>query len=240
MDLYLAGNIYDEKWRILEDIPILESFCYITPKAEKRIPFIKKLLLDSGAFTFFSGSGEVTWEEYIDKYADFINRFNIEKFLELDIDSLVGFDKVIQFRNRLERATGKQPIPVWHISRGIQQFKRDSSEYPYVALGGIASGEWSQKAKEQFPWFIAEAHKRGAKIHGLGYTSLTGLSKYHFDSVDSTAWVSGNKFGHIYKFDGRVMQKYNVPTGKKLKARVAAQHNFNEWVKFSKYAEVKL
>lgn len=237
VDLYLAGNVGSEKWQAPCDVPILESFHYITPEAEKKIPHIKKFLLDSGAFTFFSGGHNVVWEEYVDRYADFINRFQIERFFELDIDSLIGFDAMIKLRRRLERVTGKQPIPVWHISRGIEQFKRDAEEYPYVALGGIAGKSWSAKQQEKYPWFIREAHKRGAKIHALGYTSLTGIQKNHFDSVDSTAWTTGNRFGYIYKFDGKTMQKINVPRGMKLRTQEVAQHNFDEWAKFSKYAK---
>lgn len=237
--MFLAGDVRYKgiKWAADVNTPILESFIYITDEAEANIPRIKKFLLDSGAFTFFSGGQGVVWEDYVDRYADFINRLKVERFFELDIDGLIGLEATMKLRSRLEKATGKQPIPVWHISRGIEQFKRDADEYPYVALGGIVSGEWSRSAQEQFPLFIQEAHKRGAKIHGLGYTSLAGLTKYHFDSVDSTAWTTGNRFGYIYKFDGKTMQKVNTPKGMKLKTQVAAQHNFNEWARFSKYAE---
>ena len=239
MDLYLAGDVRYKniKWSADVNTPILESYIYINEESQKNIPRLKKFLLDSGAFTFFSGGHNVVWEEYVDRYADFINRFQIERFFELDIDSLIGFNAMMQLRRRLERATGKQPIPVWHISRGIEQFKRDADEYPYVALGGIAGKSWSTKQQEKYPWFIREAHKRGAKIHALGYTSLTGIQKNHFDSVDSTAWTTGNRFGYIYKFDGKTMQKINVPRGMKLKTQKVAQHNFDEWAKFSKYAK---
>ena len=236
MQLYLAGNVGDEKWQADIDIPILESFYYINDCARQKIPRIKNFLLDSGAFTFFSNGKSIVWEEYVDKYATFINEFKIEKFFEFYIDSLIGLDKVLQLRKRLEKATGKQPIPVWHISRGIEQFKRDADEYPYVALGGIVSGEWNRAAQTQFPRFINEAHRRGAKIHGLGYTSLEGIKKYHFDSVDSTAWTTGNRFGYVYKFNGNTMVKFNAPKGKKVKTNMTAQNNFIEWAKFSKYA----
>lgn len=210
---------------------------YLNEVARKRIPRLKYFLLDSGAFTFFSSGEKMDWEEYVDQYADFIKQYNVDRFFELDIDSLIGFERVLELRARLERATGKQPIPVWHISGGLEQFKRDASEYPYVSLGGIVSGEWSKAAQEKFPWFIREAHKRGAMIHGLGYTSLSGLQKYHFDSVDSTAWTTGNRFGYLYKFDGRTMQKINCPEEKRLRPAEAAIHNFREWEKFSKYAK---
>lgn len=240
MKIYLAGNVGNEKWDCCIDTPILESFVYINNAAKNKIPKIKYFLLDSGAFTWFSAGKEVNWDDYVEKYAAFINEMKIKKFFELDIDSLIGFQEVLRLRNKLERLTGKQSIPVWHISRGIRQFEKDASEYPYIALGGIVSGEWSQQAQTRFPWFIKTAHQYGAKIHGLGYTSLQGLKKYHFDSVDSTAWTTGNRFGCIYRFNGKTMQKINVPPGKRLKTKEVALHNFKEWAKFSRYAESHL
>ena len=240
MELYLAGNIgYGEKWNAPIDVALLESFYYIDDTAKAAIPRLKKFILDSGAFTFFTAGKNVDFDSYVERYGEFIKAFNIKLFFELDIDSVVGFDKVLQYRKRLEQITGKQPIPVWHISRGKERFIQDAKDYPYVALGGIVSGEWSPAAQKRFPWFINTAHQYGAKIHGLGYTQLEGLKKNHFDSVDSTAWTTGNRFGYIYKFDGTTMRKINLPPGKRLKPREVAQHNFDEWVKFQKYAEVK-
>lgn len=42
-------------------------------------------LLDSGAFTFMSGShkGGINWDEYVEEYAAFINRWNVQLFLSL-------------------------------------------------------------------------------------------------------------------------------------------------------------
>ena len=40
-----------------------------------------------------------------------------------------------------------------------------------------------------------------AKIHALGFTSISGLEKYHFDSVDSTSLTTGNRFRMLYHFD---------------------------------------
>lgn len=250
MILCLAGlecnwEIFEEKlkinpeWNNFCELPILMSFYYITNKIEKRIKIFDTFFLDSGAFTFFSSGKTVVWEEYIDKYAEFINRNKIKHFFELDIDCLVGVEKTLLLRERLEKATGRQSIPVWHISRGIEQFKKDADSYSYVALGGIVSGEWGRRGQQIFPWFIKEAHRRGAKIHGLGYTSLSGIEKNHFDSVDSTSWTCGNRFGYLDVFDGSTIKKRSIPPGKKLIPFPAKFHNFNEWVKFSNYARYK-
>lgn len=221
---------------------ILESFYYADETTEKLIPFFGDFLLDSGAFTFMQSSKtHVVWEDYIERYADFINRNNVEKYFELDIDSVVGYDKVLEYRKMLEKLTNKPVIPVWHKSRGIKSFTQMCDEYKYVAIGGIVSKEIKPDQYGAFPGMIKEAHKRGAKIHGLGFTALEWLSKCPFDSVDSTAWTTGNRFGFIYQFNGKTMIKHDVPKGKRLAdSRKVAEINYTEWIKFQKYAEKNL
>lgn len=227
---------------------ILESFYYTDESTEKLIPFFGDFLLDSGAFTFcgIGGFHPSKFEEYLEQYADFIKRNNIQKFFELDVDSITGYERVLFYRKKLENLTGRQCIPVWHISRGKDEFIRHCNEYPYVALGGYVAAIKANDPRQQayikaYPWFINEAHKRNAKIHGLGFTNLNGLTKYHFDSVDSTAWTTGNRFGFIYKFDGVTMRKIKVPKGKRIgDARKAALINYTEWIKFQRYADINL
>jgi hypothetical protein len=198
-------------------------------------------MLDSGAFTFFSAGGSVDWNEYIKRYARFIVKNNIELYYELDIDKLIGYEKVLYYRSMLEDLTGKPCIPVWHKSRGQDEFIKMCEQYSYVAIGGIVTKEITQRDYKYFPYFISTAHKHKAKIHGLGFTNLKGLTQYNFDSVDSTAWLSGNRFGSIYKFDGATMVKHDKKRGQRLSDQKAvALHNFKEWVKFQKYAEIHL
>lgn len=255
MKMYLAGNTIFPKYvaptllggdfdkEVRDHKPyILESFYYTDEDTERLIPYFGDFLLDSGAFTFMQNSKtHVDWELYIKKYADFISRNNIDKFFELDIDSVVGYDKVLKYRNMLENLTGKKCIPVWHKSRGVQEFSNLCDNYDYVAIGGIVLGEIKRNQYSAFPTMIKEAHKKKAKIHGLGFTALDYLSKCHFDSVDSTAWTTGNRFGFIYRFDGRTMKKIDCPKGKRLaNPREIALINYSEWIKFQKYAEENL
>ena len=254
MKIYLAcvapwkeEGLYDKSIRKHKPF-ILESFYYAGEWTEKMLPLFGDFMLDSGAFTFCGTGGfhEHEFEEYLERYADFINRNSIEKFFELDVDSIVGYEKVLKYRKKLEKLTNRQCIPVWHIARGKEEFLRHCDEYSYVALGGyvaaIKNGDPRQRAYvKMYPWFISEAHKRDTKIHGLGFTNLKGLEMYHFDSVDSTAWTTGNRFGYIYRFDGRTMQKIVRPEGKILAdSKKVALNNYIEWIKFQKYAEENL
>lgn len=107
---FLAGE------NALKGINVLESFYYLR-KNEEFMTLVKhfgSFLLDSGAFTFMSGShkGSINWDEYVEEYAAFINRHKVELFFELDIDSVVGIKEVERLREKLEALTGKKPIPV--------------------------------------------------------------------------------------------------------------------------------
>lgn len=248
---YIAPTLYGGGFskEITQHRPyILESFFYADADTERLIPYFGDFLLDSGAFTFIQGQkgkGNIDWDGYVERYAEFINRNKVERYFELDIDSIVGYKKVVEYRERLERLTGVKPIPVWHLSRGKEEFTRHCEEYPYVALGGIVNeqrgGTKYKIYHGSFPYFIDVAHRHGCKIHGLGFTNLEGLKKYHFDSVDSTAWTTGNRFGHIYRFNGETMVKVKTPQGKRIgDSRKLALINYCEWIKFQKYALTNL
>ena len=249
MKVHLAGvmpwrseGIYDPI--IAEHKPyILESFYYVNEITTRQIPNFGSFMLDSGAFTFLQNrqSGNILWEDYVERYAHYINENKVKLYFELDIDGVVGYPAVLDLRKRLEGLTGTQSIPVWHKSRGIQEFKKMCHEYPYVAIGGYVIKELSQSDLDYFPIMIDYAHKCGAKIHCLGYTKLKNLRNHHFDSVDSTTWTSGNRFGYYYKFDGKTIVRFDKPEGYRIAdAKHCAVHNFIEWLKFQKWADTHL
>lgn len=239
----LFGSCYERDKDIFRDANILHSFYYMREFTEKIIiPKAKRFMLDSGAFSLFSSNGAGTnWNDYIKSYAQFINRNNIKLFFELDIDSLIGYEKVLYLRKQLEDLTGRQPIPVWHKSRGREEFVKMCEEYKYVAIGGIVSKEITKSEYKFFPWFINTAHQHGAKIHGLGFTSFSDLEKYRFDSVDSSAWTSGARFGSVSRFDGKRVVSTGKPQGTRIvDYKPLAYHNFKEWLKYVNYAEKHL
>lgn len=258
MELYLAGEngksktmeldfIQKIKSPLWQKISVLESFYYVRknavfPKLYKAGIF-KNVLLDSGAFTFMqSNKTGVNWERYISEYADFINHYDIKNFFELDIDKIVGLDEVEKMRDKLYSLTGKQPIPVWHINRGKQYFIDMCKQYKYVALGGYVIKEIARDNFEKIiPFFIKTAHENKSKIHGLGYTRIENLKKHHFDSVDSTAWLYGNRAGYLYKFNPITANFDKISKeNTRLKPSLAAIYNFNEWLKFQEYARQNL
>lgn len=218
---------------------ILESYYYIADWQTENLHRFKRFLLDSGAFTAMYGAGMEAsgLPDYVERYIQYINENNVEHFFEMDVDSIVGYKKVLEFRKAIEEGTGKQCIPVWHLERGKKAFQEMCLEYPYVAIGGIATKDGRKKLKPYLRWFTKEAHRLGARVHGLGYTELQNLQLVGFDSVDSTAWLYGNMGGYIYTFDGVKIGKRMAPQGMKLKSHEAVIHNFTQWLRFAESLE---
>jgi len=145
----------------------LESFAYMTEETEKMISKFRDFLLDSGAFTFRNSVKDknIDWNKYVERYAEFIKKNDIEYFFELDIDSLIGYENVKKLRNKLEKITNKKCIPVWHFNRGKEDFLEMCDNYNYVALGGIVGSKKDKKEYQKiFPWFISEAHKKLVRV----------------------------------------------------------------------------
>lgn len=248
MRIYLAGGESKPALFKVEKPPyIMYSFAAFWGSSRTRdacmecvkSEWCKDFLLDSGAFTFLAGTkdgkGSIDWHRYMDEYIDFINSHDVKKFFELDIDSVVGLEKVEEFRREIERRTGKQSIPVWHVNRGWNGFKRMCDEYKYVAIGGLAIKEIPKKAHEILPWFIEYAHKTGTRVHGLGFTDLDGVRKYKFDTVDSSSWQSG-MYGTIYRYTprGLTYSKRKAPDGKRVNWKAIDLHNIRVWAQFAK------
>jgi hypothetical protein len=245
--LFLAGNDGFRKQRFnlfLKDLYILESYHYIV-KQQWMFPILKDFkgfLLDSGAFTFMTSlkGTSIDLNEYVINYGSFVKKHEIEHYFELDIDSIVGIKEVERLRCLLEKTAGRKCIPVWHKSRGLDYWKRMCKDYDYVAIGGIVTKEIKRTEYDVFIPLLKIAKENGCKVHGLGFTNLKGMQKYPFYSVDSTSWLSGNKFGAVYLFDGKTMIKQKKAPGQRVITNQTALHNFSEWVKFSKYAEKNL
>lgn len=238
--LFLAISKQDtEMKRMSESKYVLTSFYYF----KKKIPFNVDIhLVDSGAFTFFSSNKKVDFEHYLNEYIKYINEYDIKYFFELDIDVLVGYEKVLQMREKLERETGKKCIPVWHINRGKEEFIKMCKEYDYAAIGGIASGECLAKYKHLFKYLNELANRYNCKLHGLGITGKI-INEANFFSVDSTTWKNGARFGEIHKFNGEYIEKRRIDKNKTIKKgeyKKLDDFNLEQWLKYQKFLECRI
>ena len=193
--------------------------------------------LDSGAFSFMNSvKDKVNFDDYVAEYAGFINRYHIDHYFELDLDTIIGVKETRKMTDRLEAMTGKQCIPVFHASRGMDGCRRMLKQYPYVAIGasGItAECRWVKNDKILLS-LVQMAHENGVKVHGLGYTRLKNINDttIPFDSVDSSACLSGGRFATVYKFTGSRLISKSIK-GQSKGYKVLNDHNIQEWIKMS-------
>lgn len=248
MNVFLAGTSSHEcKFRDKHPLYVLESFKYVRPWQTARIPELRTFFLDSGAFTFMQQKRRVkNLNEYIREYIRYINQNDIRYFFEFDIDSVIGYDDVKLVRKTIIQQTARNPIPVWHKSRGMDEFRRMCNEFNYVAVGGLASKEIVPRRNtadaELLHTLIDTAHSYGCRIHGLGFTNPNGLLEYKFDSVDSTSWLAG-RFGRLFVFNrdnGTLTQKIAKNIAPELTQDQLNAANIDTWIKFQKYAEQNL
>ena len=226
---------------------ILESYMYLKAKTDctkRYMDWCSKaegFLLDSGAFTFMnktSTADEFPREKlikYIDDYIEFINTWDIQHFFEMDIDCVIGYENVKRIRAYIEEGTGKKAIPVWHITRGVEEFHNMCKEYDYVSIGGIASRE-IKPSEHQILFDLCDvAHSYGCTIHGLGYlrTKVLNNRECPFDTVDGTSWSSrmDNKSfdvqdGKLVKFVNDVHWSERIPK------------SYEAWNEFAKLKDV--
>ena len=138
---------------------VLESYWYLKSNGKQTKQLMnwflkaKMFLLDSGAFTFMNCKNKKTdFDAYVDGYIKFINDWDVKYFFEMDLDALMPYSEVLKLRERIENGTGKRCIPVWHKSRGREEWTKMCQEYDIVAIGGIASKEI--KPAENAPQFF--------------------------------------------------------------------------------------
>lgn len=162
----------------------------------------EELLVDSGAHSFQKGI-KVQWDKYVDDYCAFIKDFDrphILGYFELDIDSIVGYEKVLAYRKKLMRVSDKI-IPVWHKNRGIAEYHNMCKAFSgkIVAISGFKNEDI---ADDQFMGFLKVAKKHGCKLHCLGMTRRKILDKVPFDYVDSSSWKQPFIYARVRRPDG--------------------------------------
>ena len=196
----------------------------------------ENFLLDSGAYTFMNSyKGEFTKEvieEYLQRYIDFIKKYNIKYFFNLDLDTIIGIEETKKMRIRMEKEIGRPCIPVFHKIMGLDMFKELCQQYDYIAIGTIGDYKKNPRVLKQLNKI---ARQYNCKIHGLGYTP-SDIKEYGFYSVDSTTWLNGAKYGLVAYFNGkRIVQRRKEGYRSKSHKQINKQHNLGEYIKYQEY-----
>lgn len=184
------------KWNLMSYYYLRDDISF----AEKVRDASELIMIDSGAHSFQKGK-KVKWDEYTHQYAQFIKSFdrpNVIGYFEMDVDNLIGYDKVKQLRRVLEVESGHSDkiIPVWHKNRGVSEFKQMCRERSgkVIAITGFKNEDIQD---HQYIAFLKEAKKYDCKVHCLGMTRKVILDKVPFDYTDSSSWAQQAIYGKI-------------------------------------------
>lgn len=223
---YLIDNGVKFKWNLMSYYYArskIELAEYVRDKSEE-------ILIDSGAHSFQKGK-KVDWVKYTYEYAEFIRKFdrpNVVGYFEMDVDNVIGYDKVLELRKILENVSDKI-IPVWHKNRGVEDFKQMCQRYAgkVVAITGFKNEDIQD---HQYLMFLKYAKKHGCKVHCLGMTRKGILDKVPFDYVDSSSWVQQSVFGRVGGGKNKIDREFS-----RTKREVVFLHNYLEGQQMQEY-----
>ena len=203
----------------------------------------KSFIMDSGAFSILNSEKQASKFNPIDyakKYGTYVRKHNIDNFVELDIDGIFGEKIYNECLDILRQTTGKEPIRVWHLRRGLDYWDYLVDNFNFFMIGGIATGEISLNDEKLFYYLMNKAHSHNKRVHALGVSNINSILKYNFDSVDSASWLSSMQYGKFINFNGRYLNSYKIPKNDdnlRLARRFSGIHALKETVKYSKYLE---
>ena len=153
---------------------------------------------------------------------------------ELDIDQIVGHEKVLEWHELYKKeGVDHNMVYVYHPGQPKEYWAEICKERDYIGLqGGLKLGTYNA--------LFATASKYKAKVHGFAMTKLEPMQKLPFYSVDSTSWQSGTRFGMTYIFDGRQLTQTGadekVQTRKRLaKKAEAVGIDSKKWIADQRY-----
>lgn len=176
-----------------------------------------RVFADSGAFSAWQ-SGKVI---DLAAYAAWLHRWGrlFDLYANLDV---IG-DAVATATNQTAlEDQGLKPLPTVHFGAPWSAFDAAlAAEPPYMGFGGLV-GRMTFEHKEAMRWCLAGLRRTaaaGAKVHGFGVTRWNAIWDLPWQSVDSTSWKSGGRYGAILLFTGTKL--IHVPVTK-LTENIAA------------------
>ncbi len=262
MKLFLSSYEINQDLEILTETKplfVLGSFFYLKKckkdYLDRYMNYVKtqckNFILDSGAFTFITGNKNAknyiidNIDDYIEQYANFIKKWEIKNYIELDLDSILGYEKVKEIRKKLEEKVGHKSIPVFHnLYRTKNDLDEILKEYDYIAISNF-NGSKSKKIIEPIKKIVNYANSKNVKVHGLALTGNNFTKNINFYSVDSSTWASCIRFGSISKFNFKtkklerknISEKFKIINNNKT-SKLLLCYCGKEWKKYQVYLDI--
>ena len=169
----------------------------------------RHVIQDSGLFTlmFGAGKGQVQTRESLTQWQDKLIAFVQQNGLkgdcvEIDCQKVLGVEDAWYFRERMRRKLDNRQINVFHFEDGRKGLDRLIDFSDYIALSipelRIIKPATFREDAHHLARYIKE-RKPEIDIHLLGCTDIRMIEQNRFcTSADSTAWLSGVKFGYVH------------------------------------------
>lgn len=183
--IFFSGVESDKYFGIVtkETNAVLMSYYYLRQQPKKKMkerydsrPDLR-ILVDSGAHTFlqkedknpgeFKNKPEEFWDKYLQGYVDWAreNKDHVFAVVELDLDSIVGQDKVEEWREKyfipLEDE-GIQVVYVWHPTQGEQEWEKMCKRFSFIGVSLQMDSTDMQRLVRQ----MNIAKRYGTRVHG--------------------------------------------------------------------------
>lgn len=243
MKLYLVNGrqIISEE---METDYLLQTFYNINKGDVEQIKrFIERkgndnFILDSGAFSMFNGSGKkITYnilKNYIDRYCDFVIKYKIKNFIELDVDSVIGYEDVKKIYKYIENRVGRKPLYVHHqFTRTMEDLTNACKENDYICYGGIAG--IMKVDIDIINCFTDYCKSFNTRTHVLGWTPPDMTKVTSMYSSDSSSWTMGGRSGLIFQFRNNHIEVIKSKEKKRISFYNLNNHNLKQWVKYQQY-----
>lgn len=191
MKIYFAGVDRKQHVAICKEKPVLLSFAY----NYKYWTEFRDIVLDCGAFSLWKSGRQFDKKEYV-KFCNWKGH----QFQFVIAPDIIGgteqenLDSALQFQ---QDYAAENIVPVFHENEDVNLIQKYlDAGFKKIALGATVSR--GKGAIHEWLDMVFKAYPPGEiKYHGLGMTQKTTLIYYKelFHSVDSTTWLSFNKYG---------------------------------------------
>lgn len=235
-------NMTEHEKQILRTTPnCLESYHYyntdtgmLAYNEDQHRDYGIEVFLDSGAFSADSLGATITVDEYctwLQRHQHLVRRVDgvpLQAGLDvIDTKNADGALATYQHQWRAENEYGLYLIPVFHFGEDWRWLDHYASNYPYIGLGGLVTGQGSDNARNT-AWLdrcwdmLTDAHGRPlVKVHGFAVAGRTKLERYPWASCDASSWLKIATHGNIALHDwGKVL----AVSGNSPARKEAGQH----------------
>ncbi|AEW92952.1 MULTISPECIES: hypothetical protein [Streptomycetaceae] len=174
-----------------------------------------EIFADSGAFSVATTGSTIKLADY----AAWLHQWRhvITTAATLDV---IGDPEATHRNTATLLNAGLNVLPAFHVGTPWPMLEDLCSRHAYLALGGMVPH--SKRPDDVMRWLIRAfriARHHGAVYHGFGQTRFATIAALPFYSVDSSAWVSGARYGNITLWDDRRCRLVTVPVGRPTEAR---------------------